>query len=287
MCLILLANRAHPDFDLLLAGNRDEFHARPSTAPGVFDRNPVIHAGRDLEAGGTWMGRNAAGLVAALTNRRDPTGHVPPNALSRGRIVHELLRRETPGAALEWIAAEDPHRYRPFNVVFGTAGEIYYFGSPDSGSAHPGAVPPAPPRLLEAGYFALSNSTLDDLSWPKVARSLRFFEKNRHLDGECLLIALQAFLCDPTPPDALAAVDRQEEIHGALGAVFIRTHDYGTVSASIITQGGNLGERYYYADAEDMRSAQNGWALGLSGNGPAGLPPSGAGSPFRLLDFEA
>ena len=275
MCLILLAHRAHPDAALVLAGNRDEFYARPSAAPGVIGRDPVIHAGRDLEAGGTWMGRNAHGLVAALTNRHDPAAAIPPDVRSRGGVVHGLLRHGTPEAAAEWLAREEIARYRPFNVLFGSREAFYCLSSGRGGG----------PEALAPGFYALSNSTLNDRSWPKVDRSHRFFQWARDMDGERFLLALQAFLCDPTPPDALPASAREEEIHGALGAVFISTPDYGTVSASIITSGGALGERYYYAEADAMRAAQGGWAREFAGNGEAATPSASEGSPFRQVAF--
>lgn len=275
MCLILLAYHAHSDVDLLIAGNRDEFYGRASAPPGVFARDPLIHAGRDLEAGGSWMGRNEHGMAAALTNRRDPAGGVPPDVLSRGRIVEGLLRQATPEDAAEWLSGEDLGRYRPFNVLFGSARRFYFLGADRN----------TPPRELEPGFFALSNSTLDDRGWPKVDRCHRFFAANKHLDGETLLPRLQAFLCDPTQPDSLTAADREEEIHGALGAVFIQTPDYGTVSASIITIGGKLDGRYYYAEAAEMRLAQTGWARGILGGGEHTAADSAGGGPFRLLDF--
>ena len=55
MCLILVASRAHPEFPLVVAANRDEFHKRPTEAAGFWQDRPEILAGRDLEAGGTWM----------------------------------------------------------------------------------------------------------------------------------------------------------------------------------------------------------------------------------------
>ncbi len=275
MCLILLAYHAHSDVDLLIAGNRDEFYGRASAPPGVFGRDPLIHAGRDLEAGGSWMGRNEHGMAAALTNRRDPTSRVPADVLSRGRIVEGLLRQATPESAAEWLAGEDLGRYRPFNVLFGSVRRFYFLGSDRN----------TPPRELEPGVYALSNSTLNDRSWPKVDRCHRFFDATSHLGGETLLLGLQAFLCDPTHPDSLTAADREEEIHGALGAVFIQTPEYGTVSASIITMGGRLDGRYYYAEAADMRHAQTGWAGGIIANGENAAPGLAQGSPFRLVEF--
>ena len=77
MCLILVAWRAHPDFPLLVAANRDEFFARPTTPAGWWTDAPDILAGRDLQAGGTWLGINRQGAFAGLTNFRDPASQRP------------------------------------------------------------------------------------------------------------------------------------------------------------------------------------------------------------------
>lgn len=260
MCLLLLAYRAHPGVDLLLGGNRDEFHRRPALPPAVIARDPVIFAGRDLEAGGTWMGRNEHGFAAALTNRRDPAYVAPPGVRSRGEIVMGLLRHRDPAAAAAWLAEQPGGSYRPYSVLFGTA-QRFYFHSPQD---------QARPRELAPGMYALSNSTLDDRSWPKVERSLRFLERQRGAGGEPFLDALMRFLCDPTPPDALPPRDAAEEIHGAMGAVLIRSAGYGTVSSSILTEGGTLGSRYYFAEVAEM--------LRYPGEGP---------TPFRRVDSPA
>lgn len=301
MCLILLAYKTHPDADLVLGGNRDEFRGRPSAPPAVICRDPVIHAGRDLEAGGTWLGRNGHGMVAALTNRR-PGADDPADApRSRGEIVLELLRRRSPEEAARWIGALDPGQYRPFNVLFGSAGGCFAHGS-DQGPH---------PQRLEPGFHVLSNSTLNDDSWPKVARSRRFLEQSRTLDGESFLVAMQAFLCDPALPETSTPEPRLPELPGAspgqpsgngdgkagvkreppgaLGAVFVETPGYGTVSATILTSGGKLGERYYFAEAEAMRRARQGWARETlqAEQGSAAVVPDPHGNPFRLLTFAA
>jgi uncharacterized protein with NRDE domain len=247
MCLLLLWSSAHADFDLLLAGNRDEFYRRPALPPAILHRDPLILAGKDLEAGGTWMGRNQHGLAAAITNRYGSRLDPPPNPRSRGEIVLEVLKRPDAQSAAEWVSALPVERYRGFNLLFGDRQGFYFFGSAEG----------VPPRQLAPGFHALSNSTLDDLSWPKVARAHRFAEAHRRMPGEQLIAELQDFLCDRTPPDRLPAADRNEEIHGALGAVFIETPEYGTVSASIITLGGKLGDRYYFAEGKDMRAPRN------------------------------
>ena len=237
MCLILLVFRAHPDTSVLLAGNRDEFYHRPSAPPAQICDDPPIFAGRDMEAGGTWMGRNAAGMMAALTNGRRFDRAVPPNPRSRGELVTGLLRQDSAEAAAAWLTAQPLERYRPFNVLFGDPQVFYYYSSLEE----------RPVTALEPGRYALSNSTLNDVSWPKVACSLSFLRQNADTAGEELLRRVQSFLCDGAPPDQEPSADLSEEVHGALGAVFIRTANYGTVSQSILTEGGALGRRYYFS----------------------------------------
>src|SRR5437773_12287971 len=89
MCLIVLAWRAHPSFPLIVAANRDEFHARPATPAAFWEDEPAILAGRDLEARGTWMGISRAGRFAAVTNYRG--GTESRAAQSRGSLVTAFL----------------------------------------------------------------------------------------------------------------------------------------------------------------------------------------------------
>src|SRR5699024_1719731 len=89
MCLIALAWRAHPHYDLILAANRDEFHARPAQAAHWWPQTPTLYGGRDLRAGGAWCAASAAGRVAAVTNVRDPAPAA--GVRSRGALVHDAL----------------------------------------------------------------------------------------------------------------------------------------------------------------------------------------------------
>ena len=92
MCLIVLAWRARPDFALIVAANRDEFHARPAARAAYWPDQPSLLAGRDLEAGGTWMGVTRHGCFAAVTNYRG--GRDPNAARSRGVLVTGFLLGE-------------------------------------------------------------------------------------------------------------------------------------------------------------------------------------------------
>jgi len=221
MCLILLAWHAHPDYPLVVAANRDEFLARRTAAADFWQDAPEVLAGRDLEAGGTWLGMTRGGRFAALTNYRDPA-RIKPGAPSRGELVSRFLRgRQTPGeyfAELELIAA----RYNGFNLLFGDTESMWCFSNCGEGA-----------RRLEPGVYGLSNHLLDT-PWPKVARG-----------KSALAIALQA-LPDEAPLFALLQDDRVApdqdlprtgvslEWERLLSAAFIRSPAYGTRSATVL-----------------------------------------------------
>ena len=91
MCLILFAVEQHPDYPLVVIANRDEYYARPSRDAHWWD-DADIYAGRDLEAGGTWLGVDRCGRFAAVTNVREP-GAMSPGKRSRGELTRDGLTR--------------------------------------------------------------------------------------------------------------------------------------------------------------------------------------------------
>ena len=157
MCLIAFAWRADPRYPLVVAANRDELHARPA-APAAFWSDldaPTLLAGRDLQAGGTWLGLTRAGRFAALTNVREPGRAGPADPPSRGALVLDFLRGSEPPAA--FLAERDLSAYAGFNLLLGTPDELWSAGNRD----------PQPPRALEPGVYGLSNAVLD-APWPKL-----------------------------------------------------------------------------------------------------------------------
>jgi uncharacterized protein with NRDE domain len=163
MCLILIAWQAHPDYPLVVAANRDEFFARPAAAAAFWPEAPQVLAGRDLEAGGSWLGISRAQRFAALTNYREG-GRVASNARSRGALVADFLSGDTrPSAYLAQVAARAVD-YNGFNL-FVADGQClaYYANRGDS-----------PPRLLSPGIYGLSNHLLDT-PWPKLATAKASF----------------------------------------------------------------------------------------------------------------
>jgi uncharacterized protein with NRDE domain len=146
MCLILVGWRTHPEFPLVVAANRDEFHARPSSTAAFWPDHPEILAGRDLQAGGTWLGIARNGRFASVTNYRG--GHDPSAAESRGVLVSRfLLENRSPG---KYIADIKPASYSGFNLLVSDQDDLWWLSNRDGGS-----------RRLEPGYYALGNLLLD------------------------------------------------------------------------------------------------------------------------------
>jgi uncharacterized protein with NRDE domain len=146
MCLILVAWRTHPDHELIVAANRDEFHARPAAAAAFWPDHPGILAGRDLQAKGTWLGVARNGRFAAVTNYRG--GRDPGAAVSRGGLVSGFLSSHV--SPEDFIAEINPASYSGFNLLMADRNELWWLSNRDGGS-----------RRLEPGYYALGNLLLD------------------------------------------------------------------------------------------------------------------------------
>ncbi len=238
MCLLLLALQPDSQHPLIVAANRDEFHDRP-TAPAHWWPEGIL-AGRDRQAGGTWLGVSRDGRFAALTNFRNPIDNDPARA-SRGElVVQALTSRQSPAAQLAYLTRQG-QRYNGFNLLFGSAGGLYAYNNQDHSTL-----------TLSPGLYGLSNHLLET-PWPKVCRG-------KHLLRDYL--AATRIPC-PEPLFELLA-DRQApgdaelphtgvglESERLLAPMFIVSPHYGTRSSSvlIVDQGGRLrfAERSYDA----------------------------------------
>ena len=119
MCLVAFAWKTHPRWRLVMAGNRDELHARPTAPLAAWADAPVL-AGRDLRSGGTWMGLGPAGRVAVVTNVRDGLAQ-PFDGPSRGALPVAFLGCADTAATHAAALAERAARYAPFNLVVAEA----------------------------------------------------------------------------------------------------------------------------------------------------------------------
>lgn len=219
MCLILLAWQCHPDYPLVVAANRDEFHRRRSTAVDFWPEHPQILAGRDLAAGGTWLGLSRNGRFAALTNFRDPASH-RDDAPSRGQLVADFLKGDDDIDA--YLDSLQPGDYNGFNLLLGNGEKMVAFSNT------------APERHdLAPGIYGLSNALLDT-PWPKVdAGKTALRTALNCLPGETLLRQL---LCNTMthPDETLPATGVSLAWERLLSAAFICSPDYGTRCSTIL-----------------------------------------------------
>jgi len=225
MCLLLIAVDASPEFPLLLLGNRDEFHARASSAANTWSESARVVGGRDLVAGGTWLALRDDGRFAAVTNLRTGVPATAPR--SRGWLVRDfVLGESSPTAFLDALRA-DVGEYGPFNLVVGDRSGAFAFGSADGDT-----------WALGAGVHAISNGAIG-VHWPKTERLQRRFIETVQAgaggyDEACLL----DLLVDETqPPDtALPDTGIGLDLERRLAPIFIRGEKYGTRAASLLAR---------------------------------------------------
>jgi uncharacterized protein with NRDE domain len=221
MCLAVLALDAHPRYRVVVAANRDEYHARPTAAASWWPEG--VLAGRDLAAGGTWLGVTRTGRYALLTNVRDPSRH-DPSAPSRGSLVPQLLASDAPVLAALDAVRRAGARQNGFNLLAG-----------DAESAGWTSNRAADVRTLSAGVYGLSNATLDS-DWPKVRRT-KAAVAQWIAAGEDAPEPLLEALGDRTlaSDDALPRTGVALEWERLLSAPFIVDARYGTRSSTVLT----------------------------------------------------
>jgi uncharacterized protein with NRDE domain len=226
MCLIAFAVDLHPRYQLVLVANRDEFRNRGASPAGFWPDAPHVLAGRDLQAGGTWIGVTIGGKVAAVTNYRDARQQVadPP---SRGQLVAGYLRDDAMTAAdLRDYLERHASDYDGFNLIYGTWRDLHYFTNRGGGSGP-----------VSAGIHGLSNHLLDT-RWPKVVVAkdrLTSLLQQPEMDPAELIRSLS----DPFPfadellPDTGIGPERER----FLSPLFIKGEVYCTRSTTVLLVG--------------------------------------------------
>jgi hypothetical protein len=217
MCTVVILRRPEHRWPVLLGANRDEIIDRPSRAPARhWPDRPEVVAGLDLLAGGSWLGINDWGVVAAVLNREGSLGPAPGKR-SRGELVLEALDHSAAAVAAEALSDLDPDAYRSFNLIVADAGDAFWLRH--AGGARVGAYP------LKEGLSLIAAGDVDDLA-------------TRRLE-----LAMPAFRAWPAPdPDredwagweALLGSSRAPPGEPATAAMRFRTNGYGTVSSALI-----------------------------------------------------
>ena len=260
MCIALIAHLVHPAYSLIIAANRDEYHARP-TAPAAWWPDDIL-GGRDLTAGGTWFGVHRSGRVALLTNYRDGP-HRETGLRSRGELVVAALSGSHPSQRTLADVLADGAEYSGFNLVAGKPGGMF------CASNRNWLV-----QRVADGVFGLSNHLFDS-PWPKVERAkdrLRDALYSPVVDPEALFDVLndRTKAADDELPDTGIGIERER----FLSSPFIVGDTYGTRSSSVLLLdrigGGLFVERTF--DAAGNATADRKFAFQVEASGA----PTGA-----------
>lgn len=216
MCTLVLLRRPQHPWPIVLAANRDELRSRRSLPPGPhWPDRPGVVAGFDLEAGGSWLGLNAAGVLAAVLNRRGSLGRAAGKR-SRGELVLEALAHATAEAAARALSDLDPDAWRPFNLVVADIERAFWLRHAGDGVL--GCRP------LPEGLSMLTAAELNDPSCARIAHYRPRFTRSLPDPDRGDFAGWQALLADPGPA--------QGDPHQAM--CICTDGDYGTVSSSLI-----------------------------------------------------
>jgi len=223
MCLIVIAINRHPDYPLVIAANRDEFYRRPTAPLAFWDDYPEILGGRDLQAGGTWLGISLSGRIAALTNYRNPSND-KPYTRTRGEIITGFLTgAQSPEAYIHQIRVIGD-QYNGFNLIAGDVGRLWWFSNVGSAGSK-----------LDSGIYGICNHLLDT-PWPKLEKAKRRFHDivtgSREIEPEDFFHMLEdtEFPPDDRLPDTGVGLDWER----LLSPIFVHSEVYGTRSSSLI-----------------------------------------------------
>lgn len=225
MCLLLVAHRCCRGYRLVVAANRDEFHARATDAAAHWRDHPQIIGGRDREAGGTWLALDRRGRFATITNVAGSGAPAAPR--SRGLIVTDFLLGDDPADTFTRELAKDGPGYQGFNVLACDGDRLAWYSNRSGG-----------PRLLDEGIYTLSNAALDT-AWPKSERLREGFAELFTDPPVGAVDSLLALLYDGHGPSARAAAAASvaRDLDTLRSSIFIHGDTYGTRCSTVILVG--------------------------------------------------
>ena len=222
MCLIFLAFNQHPKYPLIIAANRDEFLDRPAKQIDFWPENPKILAGKDLTAGGTWLGVTKTGYFAMLTNFRDML-NIKSNAPSRGKLVLDYLVGELEPSSYLQALNSNASLYNGYNIILGSLDDPWYYSNQNNKIYQ-----------LGTGIYGLSNALLDT-KWPKVEQGKKQFTEIIKLDDIDLesifsLMNDKTLAEDEQLPDTGIGYEKEK----LLSSLYIDMPGYGTRNTTIL-----------------------------------------------------
>jgi uncharacterized protein with NRDE domain len=246
MCLLAIAWHAHPTHSLVLAANRDEFHGRDAAPLNRWAEPPML-AGRDLQAGGTWLGIDDAGRFGVITNFRE-LARPRRSAPSRGHLIPQFLAS---GLSAEHYLAQlesDAMGYAGFNLLLGDGQQLWYASNRADQFA----------RLLPPGVYGLSNHFLDT-PWPKLERVRQRMQGLLERQPPSNLLPSLLGVLEDRERSALhdlPATGLTQDWEHVLSSPFVLHPEYGTRCATVVLADargrGAMLERRYDSDGRPL-----------------------------------
>lgn len=221
MCILFVAVNQHKDYPLIIAANRDEFFNRETAQSCVWDGGQGIIAGKDLQAGGSWMGVNKHGYIASITNIRDPQ-KINPKAITRGELVSHYLQK--PVNNYHQTLTTNRDNYNGYNLLFGQWNKLAVYNN------HLDQLQP-----LTEGYYGLSNASLNS-PWPKINKGVgklkEYCQDGHDINPDILfkLLLDKTLAADEDLPQTGIPIDWERR----LSSIFILGEEYGTRSSTVL-----------------------------------------------------
>lgn len=249
MCILFVAVNEHKDYPLIIAANRDEFFKRPTSESHFWPNSPTVLAGKDLQAGGTWMGINESGYLASLTNIRAPET-IKTGTISRGELVSQYLHQYPSVTSFHEQLSASRKQYNGYNLLFGHWDNLAVYNN------HTNQL-----QQLSSGFYGLSNAELNS-PWPKINKGVNRLEQICSSNKDIIPKQLFDILLDTSQAEdeKLPKTGVPIEWERQLSSIFIRSKNYGTRSSTLLTinqsQHVNWFERTYDEQA-NLRSEKN------------------------------
>lgn len=228
MCILFIALKQHPKYPVIICANRDEFHNRPTQSMHLWHKEQLL-AGKDLQAGGTWLGLTESQHFSALTNFRQPD-LIDATKTSRGDLVVQTLSKENIQSNHEKIENhlnKNSDVYNGFNLIYGSLEKLRCFDSVNKTT-----------KNMEDGVFSICNGALED-NWPKMTLGEQQLKQliddgSQNIDHHSLIKMMKNDLkaTEQAMPKTGLTLDREK----LLSSIFIESPDYGTRSTVIITK---------------------------------------------------
>lgn len=224
MCLIVFAYKVSSEYPLILLANRDEFYDRPTQKAHYWggEGQAEILAGKDLQAGGTWMGVGKNGKWAAVTNYRD-MDNIKKNAPTRGDFVPQFIKSKASAEQYLLELKKEASKYNGFNLLVGDKNGIFHYSNISDAITE-----------VQPGIHGLSNALLNT-PWPKLNRAKEMLE-NLIQNNDFSKTTLFNLLNDHTKAldNQLPATGLPKEIEKELSSIFIATGNYGTRCSTLL-----------------------------------------------------